>query len=315
MMKMHNKVVGLLLMVCVWIGFIPMVAGAAEDGGIFDKDDFSNVIFYGDSLSDPGNFPESLTLEGDTSGDGLFTNLYVPIANPLNPARDRILPGLPLRFPPSNGNFFFSQTLPDQLELCSTQEGCVNRKFRSVNWTQYFMYNAVLKLLVAPGVDYRPWIEQFQTPLDQVTIRQSVNYAFGAALSGGGCANWTQIPFPTCTPTGGTLQDSVFNTQNEYRTTQSETNGIANRGRRGTVIIPGLRKQIELFEADKAELRVKVNDDTLYIIYTGANDLAVAFAQFVGDGDWEKFLFALNVTIPSEIAGFNNPIVWGEFAS
>ena len=279
----------------------------AED--IFAKRDFSNVIFFGDSLTDIGNIPESLTLEGDTSGDGLFTNLYVPIANPLNPLRDRILPGLPLFFPPTNGgNFFFTQTLPPQLELCSTQKGCVKRRFRSINWTQYFMYNAVLRSLVAPGANFRPWTEQFHTPIDQVTIRQSVNYAFGGALSGGGCSNWNQtIMFPTCTPTDESLSKSLFNSQQFYRDNQSETEGIVNRERRNAIIIPGLRKQIELFAEDKVGGRVKVNDDTLYVIYTGANDLSVAFLAFVNGGSFEEFLFALNVTIPSEIAGKANP--------
>ena len=310
LMTIQKILVVSLLMVCLFSGFVPSIVGAAEDGGIFDQRDFSNVMFFGDSLTDLGNFPESLTLEGDTSGDGLFTNLYVPIANPLNPLRDRILPGLSLLFPPTNGgNFFLTQTLPNQLELCSTQEGCVHRRFRSVNWTQYFMYNAILRSLVAFRADYRPWVEQFTTPLRDVSIRQSVNYAFGGALSGSGCANWNQTPFATCTLPGETLQDSVFNTQNVYRTTQSETDGVANRDLRDTIIIPGLRKQIEIFEADKAAGRVKVNDQTLYVIYTGANDLSVAFLSFVnGNTTFEEFLVALNVTIPSEIAGKANPL-------
>ena len=279
----------------------------ADAQDLFSKRDFSNVIFFGDSLTDVGNFPESLTLEGDTSGDGLFTNLYVPIANPLNPIRDRILPGLPLLFPPTNGgNFFFSQTLPEQLQLCSTQKGCVDRRFRSVNWTQYFMYNAVLRLLVAPGANYRPWIELFRASPEEGNVRQSVNYAFGAALSGGDCANWDQDPID-CTIPGEDLQNSVFMTQEDYRTNQSPTDSSDNLDRRSKVIIPGLRKQIEMFAEDKAVGRIKVNDDTLYTIYTGANDLAVAFQKFVDGGSFEDFLIALNVTIPSEIAGKDNP--------
>ena len=81
------------------------------------------------------------------SNSGIFNNIYVPMSNPLNRRRDRILPGLKLRFPPTNrGSRFFRLTLPPQLPLCSNQ-GCVTKKQRSLNWAEYVVYNGVLKTI------------------------------------------------------------------------------------------------------------------------------------------------------------------------
>lgn len=178
---------------------------------------------------------------------------------------------------------------------------CVDREFRSINWTEYFVYNAVLRGLLAPDADFRPWLVQFKEAT--VSIRQSVNYAFVSALSDGECANFNLTRLP-CTPGGKSLQESVFDAQKQYRDNQSDSDTDLNRDRRSVVIVPALGKQIEMFEADLNSGQVEVNDRTLFIMYTGANDISDAFFKFLdGKRTFADFLLALNVTIPRKIAG------------
>ena len=240
--------------------------------------------------------------------------------NPVNRRRDRILPGLKLRFPPiKKGSRFFRLTLPPQLPLCSDQ-GCVKKRRRSLNWAEYVVYNGVLKRVLAQGADLRPWLIQFKET--DVNIRQSVNYAFYSALSGQGCANVNLFPLP-CTFDGQSLQESIFSAQNDYRTNQSETDPVANAALRATVIIPAFHTQIDMFEANLRAEQVLINDRTLFLVYTGANDLAAAFFQLESEMITpEQFFELLTVTIPGEIArgverlvslGAKNVVVLGQF--
>lgn len=272
----------------------------ADDSDISIQYPFSNVIFFGDSLSDIGNGPESLTLSGDDTGSGLFTNTYVPISNPVDPDNDSILSGIELKFPPMDqSSKSYKAALPPQLQLCQGGN-CVKRKFLSLNWVEYFVYNAVLLKLIAPGVDLRPWVIQYQET--DVDHHQSVDYAFYSALSGDACGDFDLNPVP-CRFHGLPLQASVFAKQNIYRNEQSKTDALGNRALREQVIIPGLRKQIEMFRRDKNRKRVMVDDNTLYVVFIGANDISRVFFEFVdGKTSLGQFLQALNVTIPREIA-------------
>ena len=306
----HYSATFLLLVLMVAMTLVISVAVSSANGKkFFPKRHFSNSMYFGDSFTDFGNGPDSLTFDGEpledpkffTSNSGIFNNIYVPMSNPVNRRRDRILPGLKLRFPPTNrGSRFFRLTLPPQLPLCSDQ-GCVKKRQRSLNWAEYVVYNGVLKRLLAPGADLRPWLIQLDET--EVSIRQSVNYAFYSALSGEGCANVNLFPLP-CTIEGQTLQESIFTAQNEYRTKQSETDAAENALLRATVIIPAFHTQIDMFEANVNAGQVLINDRTLFLVYTGANDLAAAFFQFQsGAIDLEQFLELLTFTIPGEIAG------------
>ncbi|GJL70599.1 MAG: hypothetical protein NPIRA06_32340 [Nitrospirales bacterium] len=308
----HFWKTGLSLVVMVAMTIVPPVTATyAEHKEVFPRRSFSNAMFFGDSLTDIGNGPASLTFDGEpsdgeyfTSDSGIFNNIYVPISNPVNPRKDTIFPGTKLRFPPTTrGSRLFRVTLPPQLPLCSNQ-GCVEKTHHSLNWTEYFVYNGVLKQLLKHGADLRPWIIQFNETLpSEVSIRQSVNYAFYSALSGVGCTNVNLFPLP-CTFEGQSLQDSIFTRQDVYRHNQSETNAEANNLLRETVIIPALHSQIDMFEVDKNLGQVEINDHTLFIVYTGANDLAAAFFLFVeGTITFDQFFQALTVDIPTEIAG------------
>lgn len=113
-MRFHTRISTLLVAILTMTAFFKVTVIRANAESIFSKRNFSNVIIFGDSLSDIGNFPESVTFIGDTDSDsGFFTNAYVPISNPVNPAEDRILPETRLRFPPNNGaSALFKLTLP-----------------------------------------------------------------------------------------------------------------------------------------------------------------------------------------------------------
>ena len=268
---------------------------------------YSNLILFGDSLTDIGNFPESLMLEGDTSDSGYFTNAYVSIGNPVDPKKDKILPGLRLKFPSiDNDSRVYRTTLPMQLELCSSQASgnvCHKREFRSINWSEYFLYNGILRKLMASGADFRPWVIQYNE--SDVTKKQSVNYAMVSALSNDKCANYDLGPLP-CKVDGLSLENSINQQQANYRNNQSETDASFNIGLREKVIVPALNKQIEMFELDRAgnKPKVVVDDDTLYIIYVEANDLSKSFIDFVdGNISFADFIAIMTVQIPAEIAG------------
>ena len=316
----------LVVMVAMTLG-ISVAVSSAKGKKFFPKRHFSNSMYFGDSFTDFGNGPDSLTFDGEpldgmffTSNSGIFNNIYVPMSNPVNRRRDRILPGLKLRFPPTKrGSRFFRLTLPPQLPLCSNQ-GCVKKRQRSLNWAEYVVYNGVLKGLLAPGANLRPWLIQLDET--DVSLRQSVNYAFYSALSGEGCANVNLFPLP-CTFDGQSLQESIFSAQDDYRTNQSETDAVANAALRALVIIPAFHTQIDMFEANLNAGQVLINDRSVIFVYTGANDLAAAFFQFEsGAIDEEQFLELLTFTIPGEIArgverlvslGVKNIVVLGQF--
>ena len=300
-----SKICISLIALLVLAGTLPAVANAAKADRGISPTKFSNVIIFGDSLSDLGDFPDSKTMFGGVSVSGIFWNLYVPIGNPVNPAKDRILPGLHLRFPPINGGTdLFKVTLPRQQELCANENGqsnCVERQYRSINWTEYLVYNGVLRGLFAPRADLRPWIKQYEEP--SPSIRQSVNYAYGGALSNGDCTNCDQDQV-SCTVGSLSLQESVFQRQSEYRNLQTTDDPNANIALRSKVIVPALRKQIEMFTEDLKSGRVQVNKDTLYIVFSGSNDIGSAFEDFVDNQiSFADFLEALSFTIPREIAG------------
>ncbi|MEM9243031.1 MAG: SGNH/GDSL hydrolase family protein [Pseudomonadota bacterium] len=271
---------------------------------------YSNMMFFGDSQTEIGNGPENLTLyNSQSSSDGIAINVYVPISNPVNTETDSMLVD-GLEFPPTTSISDFTMTLPPQLSICDANGICSARYFRSINWVEYFIYNATLnnRNLITPPIDLRPWIIQYSQS-SPGTINQSVDYAWYSALSNDSCIypNYTPVTCPT------NLASGLYNAQENYRVGQSPTDPVGNRNLFNTVIIPNTQKQVELFADDLENNRVKVNDKTLYIIWTGANDLSVGFGQFIAcriqtpeNNCLDTWTTYRNVTIPNEIAGPNN---------
>jgi len=277
---------------------------------------YSNVIIFGDSQSDIGNGPESMTYKDPFSDNAssdppIASNLYVPISNPVNVRKDKILPNLNIQFPPiQSRDKRFKLTLPASLPICADSV-CYTKKYRSLNWTEYFVYNGIKKGLIASPADLRPWIIQYSQSSKPV-IGQSVNYAFYSALSNRRCHRVNYLT-RSCNVSGLSLNMSIYKMQNKYRTNQSKTNNAQNKHLRYSVTIPSVQKQIEMFKNDLRSNKVIVNANTLYIVWTAANDIGEVFKRY------EKKEISVNtlentlqVTIPNLVAGKNTHSVVNE---
>ena len=267
---------------------------------------YSNVIIFGDSQSDIGNGPESLTyheLNVSTGVSKIATALYVPISNPVDRQQDTVLPNLNIDFPPSSRIKKFALTLPKALPIC-THGRCHAKKYRSLNWVEYFMYNAAKDGLIDSPADLRPWVMQYRQHT-RASIHHSVDYAFYSAMSNAQCSH---VPFPyaptACTHAHLSLNDSIYQQQQKYRTQQSAVNHAANAYLRQQIIIPSLQKQIQLFKYDLRHNTVKVNPHTLYIVWTGVNDIGLVFHRY-GKKEISSHVLndKLNHDIPHLIAG------------
>jgi hypothetical protein len=267
---------------------------------------YSNVIIFGDSQSDIGNGPESLTyyeLNAATGANKIATALYVPISNPINAKTEKVLSNINIDFPPSSRLKQFKLTLPQALPIC-TNGTCYAKKHRSLNWVEYFIYNAAKNGLISAPVDLRPWIMQYKQR-SKGLINQSVDYAWYSAMSNAQCSH---APFPyapmPCTSGRLSLSASIYQKQRLYRKKQSKIDSKANASLRYQMIIPSLQKQIELFKSDLRSHKVLVNSNTLYIVWTAVNDIGSAF-QLYGKKEISSntLKYQLQYRIPNLIAG------------
>ena len=81
-----KKFLFLVLMVAITL-VISVAVSYAKGKHVFPKRHFSNSMFFGDSFTDFGNGPDSLTFDGEpldgeffTSISGIFNNIYVPMS-------------------------------------------------------------------------------------------------------------------------------------------------------------------------------------------------------------------------------------------
>lgn len=231
----------------------------------------SNIVVFGDSLSDIGNMPESQHLyAANNPTDGVAPNLYVPLSNPVNQSvskeytmmdKDNHSYSIPYPIP--------SSKLPDRMPL----DGLL-RQWRSIEWPSYFVNEAHINGVINSDTII-PWISlygQYQfSSKDLPSINISVDYAWYAALTIDGCANDNFIPFASsdCTASG------LYDAQNKYRHgVQTESGSTVH-----DVRIPGLLMQLRLFLADKEQQHIVTDEYTGYFIFIGGNDLTVAFNQ------------------------------------
>lgn len=276
--------------------------------GVSSYAKYSNVIFFGDSLTDIGNFPPSIMYSGDHSQSGIFTNLYVPISNPVLPidgtaVNDKILPGLKYihAFPPLSDGTDFRMTLPPQPQIYDHGIGH-QRRYYALSWAEYFTYNGIKAGLLQAGTDLRPWVLQFKRQRDNAsaTLSDSVNYAWASALSNNICSDFNYDAQACDTPQMN-MAAYLNQQQLNYRQHQHTDDADANISLRDKLVIPGTPKQIELFQADLAQHRINVDHNTVYIIWTGANDISVAFGQFNAHKNIFAFIKALVQTIPNSV--------------
>ncbi|HJO95432.1 MAG TPA: SGNH/GDSL hydrolase family protein [Victivallales bacterium] len=247
---------------------------------------YSNVIIFGDSQSDIGNVPCSDILvdvektkkqEGQTV-DGVINQIlsnlsYVPVSNPVNPHNKSF------KVPGSDEVFKH----PDISSLNSHKyslpllNGC-NRESASVNWTQYFMNMAYDNGLIKDK-DIAPWgwlydkTENEKRKFDNI----SINYSWCGAQSNDDCRHVVYFKKPWKIPFDSkenplSLED-VFNRQKKFRKNPVQIDYLHD------LAIPGTCRQIKIFNDDVHNGRVNVNNDTLYIVWTGANDIGNVFNE------------------------------------
>ncbi|MDF1677707.1 MAG: SGNH/GDSL hydrolase family protein [Legionellaceae bacterium] len=216
---------------------------------------FSNIIVFGDSLSDIGNFPESVTrLKPGT--DEVSQHIYLPARNPvnLNQTNAYTVPGAPevtLSYPEVNAQNY----LPEQPPIDDAP-----RFFRAINWTQYLLHEAKLMQLTKED-DITPWITLYQRHKSPAA---SVNYAYYGALITNDCHDQDYGHPSECT------RESIYQTQQAYREGPQDVVDM------NSVQVPGFQKQIELFVDDLKQQKITVDDNTAFIIMIGGNDISFA---------------------------------------
>jgi len=212
---------------------------------------FSNMIVFGDSLSDGGNFPESQKIwrhdnEGKTL-DNSVPQLYVPFSNPIDTAS----PAFSFTWPPLN-NAMLEKQAP-------IENNSNPRKYRSISWPQFFLNMAEISHLVKSSII---------SPSNLLNTRKipanfSFNYAWGYAMSTQNCVNPYYQPTKLCDA------KSIYQARKNYE----ENPNVQNYK---LLEIPGLFEQMKLFVNDVRANKVSVDKNTIYVFRTAGNDLIVA---------------------------------------
>jgi phospholipase/lecithinase/hemolysin len=215
----------------------------------------SNVVVFGDSLSDIGNFPESET-SFYPGTNKISQCVYLPARNPINLTETDhyTVPGSPkivLSYPNVNAVSY----LPKQARI----DGAV-RGGRAMNWTQYFLHEAKLKHVIERD-DIAPWITVYNK---RKSPAASVNYAYYGALTTNDCHDQDYGHQSDCDLI------SIYKTQQTYRDGPQDVIGM------NTVQVPGLQKQVTLFKNDLEQKKITVDTNTAVLVMIGGNDIAVA---------------------------------------
>lgn len=212
----------------------------------------SNMIVFGDSLSDGGNFPESPAEFWNPMAPKTIVNsiaqFYVPFSNPVDTKSD-------------NSESFPWPTLDDHYLSAQTKinQHSEKRKYRSISWPQFFLSLAKSKKQI---------ISEIISPsdlLNTVTLPNtiSLNYAWGYATSGDQCVNPYYQKINNCDA------KSIAHVKNNYVKNPNQTNYAA-------IQIPGLIQQVRLFTKDIQSKKIIVDSNTLYTFWIGGNDLIIA---------------------------------------
>jgi len=249
-MKKQNKILVFLsaLLICL---LLAPVAEAIQ---------FSNMIVFGDSLSDIGNVPENQAFYHDLTKpatlSNLETNFYVPVANPVNPA------GYTISFIPYHlPNFVLHNApyLPVQPKLDN-----VERSNRSIIWNELFLSDAY-QAGITKSQNLIPWanLETAQPPIPNSTL-YSVNYAWVGAISDQGCFNDDWQPQSICT------KSAILAARKNYLEHRTDANYKKE-------LLPGLLTQEQLLIQDIQAHKVSVDKNTLYTLWIGGNDMSNDF--------------------------------------
>lgn len=233
----------------------------------------SNMIVFGDSLSDGGNFPESdVAFLNEKAPETLLNSVaqfYVPFSNPVDTKQ-------------ANPESFPWPTLNDH--YLSKQAAIKNhpskRKYRSISWPQFFLSLAKYKKVITSDLI---------SPSDLLNSRNlpptiSYNYAWGYATSGTHCVNPHYVKINSCDA------KSIMRAKKNY----DENPSAANYKK---IQIPGVMQQVALFIHDQHLKKIKVDQETLYTFWVGGNDLIAASNALNNDKNpFPAIAFALGNT-------------------
>lgn len=235
----------------------------------------SNIVVFGDSLSDGGNLPEVSTPFIDPNGPKVVSNtdaqFYVPISNPVDTSSTNATPPIistsRVYHWPRLGNGFLSPQSPIKGQM---------RLYRSISWPQFLLSYAVqnqvsLSDVIVPSY----WLANHTAP-----INASVNYAWGFALATNGCSNESYQPV-NCTSA------SILAARRSFVDSPTKAN-------RAALQIPGTPEQVNLFLQDYKQHKVNITAHTIFTFRIGGNNLIVANnAMQKGDfGPMISMLFA-----------------------
>jgi phospholipase/lecithinase/hemolysin len=229
---------------------------------------FSNVVTFGDSLSDIGNLPMSSEIYIDPHKShedvsNLIDTLYVAVSNPVNLSDEAysvpITQIFHLAHNPYDYHGFMQREklghfLPAQPVLDSTP-----RTYHSMNWNEFFLADAYQDGLTT-SQSLIPW-SYFPTNAT-TTTQDSLNYAWAAALSGNACYNKDWVTFPEPCD-----EAHIVASLQQFKKIADINN----------VMIPGLLAQIHLFINDVEQRRVSASPQSIYTVWIGGNDLAKNF--------------------------------------
>ncbi len=201
---------------------------------------YSNLFVLGDSLSDIGNFPEASYFY-EKSYQDVAQHIYIPPTNPINTSNS-------LKLHIAGETFDYPLPLKPKYLTPEKKIQGIEKPFRSINWTQYLVYELF-------GKKHR--IVPSMAKISQKYFKDkntSINYAWWSAVTGDGCFN-----------------------DNYFLQTKNCTREILTKNRFNknidTILVPGIIAQAKLLRADIHNKRVFHNKNSLYIIYAGSNGL------------------------------------------
>lgn len=215
----------------------------------------NNVIIFGDSLSDTGNFPESSNIWWRADKPKTILNavpqFYVPFANPVVmrtkkfsvPIAQKTYP-----WPSFNKNYLATQAL--------VMGFSTPRRYRSVSWPQFFLAMAKAEKLIAHDAIAPTYLLTSR----HLSPTLSFNYAWGYAPSGKNCVNPYYETIASCD------ENSIHQARLNYINHPTQKNYLK-------IEVPGLIQQISLFQQDLQAHRIAVTKNTKYIFWIGGNDL------------------------------------------
>lgn len=239
---------------------------------------FSNLIVFGDSLSDSGNFPETQFAFHDLHAAKTLKNtnphFYVPFSNPV----DRHVPS---QWPPIQLRYLSEQApiFPDTKQ----------RSFYSFSWPQFFLTLAKQNRLTRSDIIVPSLLIHERL----IPANFSFNYAWGYAMSDAGCTNPHYDFIASCSP------EEITQRRKQYLKTFSASD--FNR-----LLIPNVDQQVQFFIQDVKSKRVLIDQNTLYVFYIGGNDLISGAKSLEHGNAIPAFSLILGNTADHVIAAISN---------